>query len=360
MPEPLKNIYGHRFLDELSAVLHEAMPAFDREAFRLAVLGSDWESLELKQRTRRITTVLADMLPAAYSEALAVLDAAAPRFTGLQGLIFPDFVEVRGLDDPGLSIPALARYTPFSTSEFAVRPFIMRYTDRMLREMAEWARHPSEHVRRLASEGCRPRLPWAPALPMFKADPSPILGILAQLKDDPSEYVRRSVANNLNDIAKDHPDVVLRIAKDWIGRSPRTDWIVKHACRTLLKRSEPEALALFGTGDASGIRIADFAAAPNPVSIGDAVRLTAALHNDTPAPRKLRIEYAIDYVKASGRSSRKVFKLAERDYPSGVSPLASNHSLRQMTTRIHYPGEHGVSLIVNGRELARTSFLLTE
>ena len=360
MPEPLKNQYDDRFLDTLSAALREAMPGFDRDAFLRAVYGTDWETLELKARMRRIASAMAETLPTAYADALAVLDRVAPKFTGFTGMIFPEFVEVRGLDDPDLSIPSLARYTPYSSSEFAVRPFILKYPDRMLAAMDRWAQHPDEHVRRLASEGCRPRLPWAAALPMFKADPTPILGILERLKDDPSEYVRRSVANNLNDIAKDHPDIVLRIAKAWLGHSPRTDRIVKHACRTLLKRSDPDALALFGTSDASGIRVTDFAAAPNPVRIGDTVGLTAVLLNDAPEPRKLRIEYAIDYVKANGRRSRKVFKLAEREFPPGATPLRTSHSLKRMTTRVHYPGEHPAALIVNGRELAATSFLLTE
>ena len=166
---------------------------------------------------------------------------------GFVKMIFPDFVEVYGLDDWEASIPALEEFTQQTSAEFAIRPFIVRYPERTMAQMLEWAGHAHEGVRRLSSEGCRPRLPWAIALSALKADPSPILPILDRLKGDPSESVRRSVANNLNDISKDNPDVVIGVLRRW--QADDTDEmhrLTSHALRTLLKAGNLDALALLG------------------------------------------------------------------------------------------------------------------
>lgn len=161
-------------------------------------------------------------------------------------MFFPDYIERFGMEDYAVAVGTMERLTAFTSCEFAVRPFIKKHEGQMLEQMLGWSEHSSHHVRRLASEGSRPRLPWAMALPKLKKDPSPILPILENLKVDSSEYVRRSVANNLNDISKDNPDVALSVFRDWIGHSPETNRIVKHGCRTLLKQGVPEAMELFG------------------------------------------------------------------------------------------------------------------
>jgi 3-methyladenine DNA glycosylase AlkC len=359
MADALKDMYSRAFFEGLANKMAEAYPPFDREAYLGRVFAPDWDELALKQRMRRGAEALRPGLPAAYEEALEVVLGAADRCgAGFPYMLFPDFVEVYGLDDPARSLPALARLTKYSSSEFAVRPYLVRYPELTLGTMREWAENEDEHVRRLASEGCRPRLPWGMALAAFKRDPSPILPILERLRRDPSEYVRRSVANNLNDISKDHPALALDLASRWLGEHPHTDWIAKHACRSQLKKCVPEALALFGVGDASGVRVEAFEAARSVVEEGGALEASFALRVDAETPRKLRVEYAIDYVKANGSTSRKLFKLSERDFAPGETKIAFRQSFRDLTTRKHYPGTHFAAIVVNGAELASITFEL--
>lgn len=358
MADALKEMYHRPFFERLAERIAGVYPKFDTDAFMNRVFTPDWDGLALKQRIRHTAVAFREGLPDDYPSALAIaLEAADACGSGFEYIFFPDFVEVYGLDDPDLSIPALARLTRYSSSEFAVRPFIVRYPDRMLPQLMAWAEDESEHVRRLASEGCRPRLPWGAALTAFKRDPAPILPILERLKEDPSDYVCRSVANNLNDISKDHPDLVLDLAKRWLGRHPRTDWIVKHACRTLLKRCDAQTLSLFGFEGADGVEISGFAPLGTAsVPWGGTLEAGFTLTLNADGPRKLRIEYGIDYVKANGSRSRKLFKLSEREYAPGSSVLTFRQSFRDMTTRKHYPGEHRAVVIVNGEELAGFDF----
>ncbi|WP_232436415.1 DNA alkylation repair protein [Paenibacillus rubinfantis] len=257
MADTLKSMYNEAFLCSFGNKVKGAYAPFEVERFVAEVMDDTWDSLELKARMRQITLKLGALLPPSFEKALAVLYAIDETCEGFPYLFFPDFVEVFGSaeTDWTLAMQALERFTAKSSAEFAVRSFIERDPERMMRQMAAWAEHDNEHVRRLASEGCRPRLPWGQALLMFKRDPGPILPILERLKADPSLYVRKSVANNLNDIAKDHPDLVLELARRWKDTHPHTDWIVRHGCRTLIRRGGPEALELFGyaAGD-DGVR----------------------------------------------------------------------------------------------------------
>lgn len=224
--------------------------------------------------------------------------------------------------------------------------------------MLAWAEHPNHHVRRLASEGSRPRLPWGMALKPFQRDPSPVLPILERLKTDDSDYVRRSVANNLNDIAKDHPNIVLEIAQDWKGSNPHTDWIVRHGLRTLLKRGNREALALFNLHGAEGITIADLRFAVDSLAIGESA--TFSFDVRTSQTMLIRLEYGVYYVKASGEATRKVFFIHEKEYPANaVTRITRKISFEQRTTRKHYAGKHRLCVIVNGVESAETSVVLT-
>ncbi|WP_135557052.1 DNA alkylation repair protein [Paenibacillus cymbidii] len=363
MAEPLKYLYNEAYVGQLGSALLAEYPAFDAAAFAQAVLDEAWEERELKQRMRHITGCMHRFLPGEYREALAILQRAIPRLPGrgLENIVFPDYAELYGLEDWEASLAALALFTQHSTSEFAVRPFIVRYPEETMARMLVWAGNDNHHVRRLASEGCRPRLPWGMALKLFQRDPGPVLPILERLKDDPSEYVRKSVANNLNDIAKDHPDVVLALAQRWLGQSERTDWIVRHGCRTLLRRGHAEALALFGFASGGGtIAVEQFELERAEVAIGETLAFRFAVRNDGDAGRKLRIEYAVDYRKANGKLSRKVFMAAERWCDSGGRVAAAKtQSFRDMTTRKHYEGEHRLTLLVNGEEAGALVFAVT-
>ncbi|ANS74268.1 hypothetical protein AWM70_06450 [Paenibacillus yonginensis] len=367
MAEPLKNVYNKPFIRQLADKLHRAYPPFDTEGFIHSVLDEGWEGLELKARMRKITETLGRYLPSAYPEAIAVLFAIDGECSGFPYLIFPDFVEVfgQGKEDWELSMQALERFTPKSSAEFAVRPFLLRDPERTMKQMLAWAGHPDEHVRRLASEGCRPRLPWGQALGMFKKDPAPILPVLERLKADPSLYVRKSVANNLNDMAKDHPDLVIELARKWRGSAPETDWIIRHACRNLIRKAVPEVLALFGYADPEqGEPLAvsaELSANPDHAAIGGQSELSYELRLRDGEAVHIRLEYGVDFVKAGGRVSRKLFLLSDKTVPGGTR-LAGvrTHRWANLTTRRHYPGQHRLVLLVNGREIAQTQVLLSE
>lgn len=360
MPEPLKNVYGEPFLREFGDKVSSAWSGFEAARFVEEVMNGDWEQLELKQRMRKISVTLGRHLPASYPEALEMLYIIESECSGFPYLFFPDFVEVHGQGEEHwqLSMEALERFTVRSSAEFAVRPFLLREPDKMLRQMMTWASHPNEHVRRLASEGSRPRLPWGQALPMFKKDPAPLLPLLELLKADPSLYVRNSVANHLNDIAKDHPELVIHTAKSWIGSHPDTDWIVRHGCRTLIRKADPQVLEIFGYAQEDEQPLAERAAieaVPGTAEIGGSNELRYELRIRSGEPVRLRIEYGIDFVKARGQTSRKLFLLSDKTVAGGSLISGSRmHSWKDLTTRKHYPGEHRISLLVNGKETACT------
>jgi len=359
MSELLKDRYSRAYVETLARALTKAWPKFDGKSYQAAVLGAGWAGLELKQRMRRLSSLLHEFLPLPYDEQLGVLEKVAPQFGGLEAMLFPDFVEQFGLDEFASSVRALEWLTRFSSSEFAVRPFIARDETRMMKVLRRWADHENEHVRRLASEGCRPRLPWAMALPAFKQNPTPILPILEILRADPSEYVRRSVANNLNDIAKDHPDIVLATAQRWLGKSPATDALVKHACRTLLKRGDLRALALFGFACRVPVEVQGLKLSSAKLRIGESLALEFEVSHRARQPVALRLEYAVDFVKANARTSRKVFQIAEATFPPNTAQrFERKHRFCDFTTRKHHPGLHRLAIIVNGTTRAEASLTL--
>lgn len=363
MAEALKNIYHLPFLTQLAARLHEAWDSFDEQRFLDLVLNDAWEESPLKARMRIITHALGRCLPERYREALEVLFVIDHGCKGLSYLIFPDYVEQYGRspEDWELSMEALARFTQGSTSEFAVRPFLLSDPERMMRQMNIWAGDANEHIRRLASEGCRPRLPWGQALPMFKKDPALILAVLEQLRQDESLYVRKSVANNLNDIAKDNPQVVRDIATRWLGADPHTDWIVRHGCRTLIRKDDPQILALFGYSDEQEnlAEQASLQLSKQEASIGDRIELTYGLLLRKGEPVRIRIEYAIGFVKANGKSTEKRFLLSDRTVAGGTRLSGQRgHSWANLTTRKHYPGLHRIRLLVNGYGVAEAELQL--
>ncbi|CAM3291331.1 MULTISPECIES: DNA alkylation repair protein [Saccharibacillus] len=367
MPEPLKLIYTESFLRQFAARLQTAYPPFDEGRFVDAMLDRGWDELELKARMRRISEQLGRALPQPFSAALDVLYRVDEACTGFPYLFLPDFVEVHGSADADyeLALDALERFTSGSSSEFAIRPFLLREPERTMRRMHVWASSDNEHVRRLASEGCRPRLPWGQALPMFKRDPAPVLELLERLRADPSLYVRKSVANNLNDIAKDHPEAVKAIALRWYGSDPLTDWIVRRGCRGLLRAADPGVLQLFGYAAAASpeqaplLSAASLAVSPSSIRIGESAELRVELRARAGVPLRVRLECGIDYVKASGRTSRKLFLLSDRTLQSGERfAFVKTQRFADLTTRRHYPGLHRIVLLVNGIEYAEDSLTL--
>ena len=351
MAELLKDRLNYDSIREFALTIQSAYSPFQVDEFLKSVMDETWGSLELKARGRKICLNLGEFLPADYCTAIGVIDEVVAKCDGFFCIIFPDFVEVYGQDEIhwDISMKALERYTQYSSSEWAVRLFIIKDEGRMMEQMRSWSKHENEHVRRLASEGCRPQLPWAQSLPSFKKDPTPILPILEQLKTDPSQYVRNSVANNINDISKTHPDLIMKLAKEWHGKNEATDWIIKHGLRTLLKKGNRDALAVFGFSDAASVEVSGFALETPAITLGE--DLSFSFEITAKEATKVRLEYGIDYVKSNGKRSRKIFQISEVSLKENQrKPYTKKHSFADASTRKHYPGTHTVTLIVNGAE----------
>jgi len=364
MADLIKDIYSKDYLIKLATDIQTVYSKFKVEDFVSSVMDETWGNLELKGRMRQITLNLGKFLPTNYAKAIDIINKViVTHGSWLEGfcLYFPDFVEVFGQDESNwtLSIAALECYTQYASAEFAVRPFIINHEERMMAQMYTWSKSDNHHVRRLSSEGCRPALPWAQALPKFKKDPTPILPILEQLKTDSDMYVRKSVANNLNDISKTHPDLVAEIAKNWYGKNELTNWIVKHGCRTLLKKGNQDVLSIFGFNDATDIDIEGFLIGATTVSIGG--DMTFSFTVCTKEATKVRLEYGIDYVKSNGKRNRKIFQISEMNSKANEKKLyTKNHSFANLSTRKHYAGTHSITLIVNGAERGTLDFDVTE
>jgi 3-methyladenine DNA glycosylase AlkC len=365
MPEPLKNIYTTAFFEQLTSSVKQLLPLFEKQQFLNQVCDKDWKHKELKQRMRHIATVLNEHIPGDYPEQVKFIIQLVEqlKINGIKGglayMFIPDFIEQFGLHNPQKSLAAMEVVTPFASCEFAIRPFLLSYPADVMKQMQQWSRHPDVHVRRFASEGCRPRLPWAMAIPQLKKDPSSILPILENLKADPSLYVRKSVANNLNDIAKDHPEVVVQIVKSWKGNSHETDWIIRHGCRTLLKKAHSSAYELFGLYDTAACEIHQLQLDKTNVKIGDRLSFSFSLTTGK-EPVKLRLEYAVYFTKATGKQSRKIFQLKESLFAAQKTfTFKKEQRFQDFTTRKHYPGQHKLAIVVNGKEMATADFHLS-
>jgi 3-methyladenine DNA glycosylase AlkC len=271
----------------------------------------------------------------------------------MDGFLFlphTEFVAAYGLDHFEDAMRAQHALTQRFSAEFSIRPFLERHPQATLQRLAEWAEDPNEHVRRLVSEGTRPRLPWGMRLRAFQHDPRPTLALLEKLKDDPSLYVRRSVANHLNDIGKDHPDLLNETAARWMQDAGEARaWIVRHALRSSIKRGDPKALALLGYGAAAKIRLDNIRIRPKRAVIGDKVVVAFDIVSTARRRQPLLIDFRVHYVKANGKTSPKVFKGRKIDLaPGDTCPCTHTIALIQRTTRTHYPGTHRIDALVNG------------
>ncbi len=336
----LKEIFNRVRFEQIAAEASAVSPEFDASRF-LAKATDDLHALGIMQRMRQGAEALHAALPVPYPKAIEVLDRLAPRIGhNFAAIMLSEFVALYGRDDFDLSLNALKCYTRFGSSEFAIRHFLKDDLKRTLAAMRGWAEDENEHVRRLASEGSRPRLPWSFQLKPVMENPALTWPILDALKADESLYVRKSVANHLNDIAKDHPDWLLARLESWPRDNSHTSWIVRHVAK-------------------ADVRVAAFSVAPDKVQLGGHVVIEAEIVSTAKKSQRLVTDYAVHYVKANGGTSRKVFKLREFDLEPGASQVLSiKRAIRDFTTRKHYAGQHGVELIVNGETVAEGRFEL--
>lgn len=366
MAEALKLVYSEPFIDNLLQCWSGVLTNLNQSQIKSFILSDHWEQLELKERMSRLSDAMGLMLstdfeaaaPWLYKMVDALEKNTFPK-RGYEYMFIPDYVEKKGLNHVETSLPLLARITQFVSSEFAIRPFIIQNEKSVMNQMLEWSKNEDKDIRRLSSEGCRSRLPWAMALPYFKKDASLILPILENLKADDSLYVRKSVANNLNDISKDHPELALQLAYKWKGKNEKTDWLVKHAMRTLLKAGNAEAMKLFGYSDTKDLKFSGFNILTPEVEFGNALEFRFKLKNNTQQESMVRFEYAIYFMKQNGSLSKKVFKISERNLqPTEELEVRKNHWLKAISTRKYYPGKHELRIIINGIEFDKQFFLL--
>ena len=375
-----KDVFNPSSIAHMGQAISQVWSNFDQPRF-IALASYDLSRLEMKARSNQIVSALDDTLPSDFKHATKILIAAlAPvhdidtdssgwtnNLASEEGigswLIMPcaDYIALHGINETipenfALSMEALHAMTKLFSAEFAIRPFIASMPEQTFAVLQQWVFDSDKHVRRLVSEGSRPRLPWGIRLQAQVLDPTPTLIFLEQLKNDPEEYVRLSVSNHLNDIAKDHPDVVNGIAQRWLNEmpsSPQLAKLVKHACRTLIKQGNRSTLAIFGYADAE-VDVT-FTLVKGVIKMGGSVQLECVIHNPTKSTQALLVDYVVYHQKANGSTSPKVFKWKQLQIPPGATEtLYKQHSFKPVTTRTYYPGEHRFEIQINGQSCAQT------
>ena len=357
----LKEIFNVERLQHIASEMSAVYPAFDAKGF-LKHAKAGLAELSVMQRMARVSESLHAVIALDYPQTLKLLYALAPRLnSGFVSLFLPHYVASYGRDDFKRSMAALEYFTTFGSAEFAIRHFLLHDFQRTLAVMHTWSLDANEHVRRLASEGSRPRLPWSFRLAEVQANPELCAAILDNLKADSSLYVRKSVANHLNDITKDHPDWVLSLIEGWNLENPHTAWIARHALRSLIKQGNTRALTIMGAGAKAEVKLHNLSVTPAVINLGERINLSFNLESTADTAQKLVVDYAIDYVKSAGHSAPKVFKLKAFTLGAGeVQSISREQHIRELTTRRHYPGSHWVHVMVNGERLGSAEFELRD
>jgi 3-methyladenine DNA glycosylase AlkC len=365
----VRDVFNEKVVYQIAASLADVWHEFDAKGFSQAI-NSQLRPLSFSDRAALIRDTLWEYLPKDYPRALAIILNALPleipncEVTGLNGfIVMPqnDFVAKYGLHHYDLSMQALYQMTKRFTAEGAIRAFILKYPEKTLAILAEWAEDENCHVRRLVSEGTRPRLPWAIQLKPFMEDPRPVLNLLEKLKTDPALMVRRSVANNLNDIAKDNPDQVVKTLRRWSKIDDEgTQWLIRHAARTLVKQGNKEALAILGYDSEVGVTVSKLELDKTTVKMGGELNFSFEIKSKSRQTQRLVIDYIIHHRKANGKLTPKVFKLTKKDLAAGESfQISKKHSFRPISTRKYYPGTHALELQINGALFEKVNFELT-
>ncbi len=370
--EPFKNLMSPELVSCTAGHLSRHVSGFDRQAFQNSILARLPE-LELKQRAQLIADHVHGALPENIAERNAIIQAMlhpdenehAGEKSDEDGLcgwgIYPLTMVVgqHGLDDFDGSMALLKEMTKRGTAEFDIRYFLIADQPRALGIISSWVDDPNRHVRRLVSEGTRPRLPWGMQLKQLVADPAPTLSLMKALRDDEHEYVRRSVANHLNDIAKDHPDMVAELAGEWMkGADNNRKRLLRHACRSLIKQGHSGALGAFGI-EPPRLKLTHLTIHNSPVVFGEKLEFSTSLTSSKTSAQDLVIDYIVHFKKANGALVPKVFKWKTMTLGAGQTiELTRNHAIRPITTRRYYAGDQALSLRINGRDFGLADFTL--
>ncbi|WP_320017595.1 DNA alkylation repair protein [Labilibaculum manganireducens] len=365
-----KDVYNNQLVGNMASNIVKSWGEFNTSSFVNAII-SKLKPLSLSERSQLICTELFNHLPASYPKALAILinsiaeennTTDKKEIEGFYYMPIASYVSQFGLqkEDFHLSMKALKEITKIFTSEFAIRPFIRKYPEETLEYLHLWTTDENAHVRRLVSEGSRPKLPWASPLKEFQKDPSPVLKLLEKLKEDEELYVRRSVANNLNDIAKDHPDLVIKTLNRWNKTNNKgTQWIIGHASRTLLKQGHPKALELLGFPQNVQIAVNNLSVNTPTCQLGNEIEFSFEIQSSSANKQNLMIDFIVHYMKANGRTAPKVFKLSKKSIPAnGSICFKKKISFKPITTRKYYLGQHEIEIQINGRRYGKVSFVV--
>ncbi len=357
-----KENIGVEAVDHIAEAMVAGTDTFPIDRFR-ALAIADLDQLELKARVRHVATALAATLPSSFTKAAAAMRRGV-REIDLDGWpVWPctDWVTLAGLDHTDRSLSLLAFLTSRWSSEFAIRPFLVADPTRVLATLADWCASPDEHVRRLVSEGTRPRLPWGERLVEFQREPHHTIPLLDRLYTDASDYVRRSVANHLNDISKDHPDAAVATAARWmVEGDEHTATLVRHGLRGLVKAGDPAALALLGYDHGAQVTVEAFTVSTPRVALGEVLAFEAVLSHAGDTPLPVVIDFAVHLVRAAGTRAPKVFKLTTTTLaPDEARTIVKRHPIKPVTVRRYYPGTHAIDLLVNGKVVATEQFELT-
>lgn len=374
----LKNTINAKVVKDLSVSIKKNDKNFDHITF-CKIINEKLKDLELKERISLITKTLNAYLPNDVEKAIGILLDSLPSerpnhsegiksqgnytLDGLNGFIMvaiTNYVAEFGIDHYKVSMKALYQMTSRFSAEEAARFFIEKYPTKTLALYKKWTQDKNMHVRRLVSESTRPRLPWAMQLASFRKDPSPILPLLELLKNDKELYVRRSVANNLNDISKDHPKIILTLLKKWNrDKSPNMKWMIKHALRSLLKNGNTEALALLGFHEQCMITVKALSLTDKKIQMGDHLNFSIELKSTSKDDQWLMIDYVIHHMKANGSLKPKVFKLKKVKIKPGQNIIfKKEHPIKEISTRKYYLGKHEIQLMINGNLYPKVEFEL--
>lgn len=368
MAEALKNHFGNNIPEILANRIVKVYPAFKSDEFIKQAL-SGFDSLELLPRGRKLALDLHPFLPVDFAESVSILkqtmnEAFSHTKNEKMATFFYmphlHFIAQFGLPYFDEAMAALHYMTQRFSAEFAIRPFIENYPEKTFQLLHKWKTDPNFHVRRLVSEGTRPLLPWASKLRFLEKDPSLSIPLLEHLVHDSELYVRRSVANHLNDISKNQPELVLSICEKWSkNASETTYWVIKQALRTLIKKGNPKAIHVLGFDSAQGLEISSSNINPTQIHLGEQITFSFDVVNTSAKSSKVILDFEIQFRKANGKTGTKVFKLSTTEIkPKETQTFSKTLFIKELSTRKHYSGIHSIQVLVNGKVHLLGDFLL--
>lgn len=342
----MKDGLGPVAIERIAKGMQAAWPEFDSNRF-IATANAGIDALELKQRVHHLIEALNKYRPEDFVETAAILKRAPDNWDfgdpndpirSFAGWPVIDYAAIYGLDHPEISLDLLKHLTHMFSAEFAIRPFILRYPELCFAEFETWVEDSDHQVRRLVSEGSRPRLPWGMRLPPYCDDPAPLIPLLERLNRDPSDYVRRSVANNLNDISKDNADIAVAVCQTWMKEaSADTKWIVRHAMRSLIKSGRPDVFPLLGFTAKPKLELDELKLVSNKIKLGESLVFETQIRSKSKSTQRLAIDFVIHHRKANSALSPKVFKWKETDLkPEERLTISKKHAIRKINTRDYY------------------------